>query len=309
MPYRDFHQLYGPSLFALNGALFALFGATLWPVRLGLLAAKTAAVVLTYAAARRLAGPSIALAVAALATAIWGLPIWLFNAPYASHYATAWLLAALFIFPPLEKGGEGGFPNASPPSDAPSSAGAMEKIPPCPPFSKGGYFVAGVCLGVAATFKQTTGVLLLIGLGLALFALPGERTAARRVALADAICAAFLVAAAAVVLAYLQPGPPLNGALLAAPLAGLFGLAASNWRRLDRDATAAALLALAAGAALPLLACAAVFAAAGGLGDLLRDTLTELPRAVRWFTPLRPPGSNAGWLLLAVGAALALSMP
>lgn len=279
LPYRDFHQLYGPSLFALNGALLHWFGASLWAVRLVLVATKTAVVVLTYAAARRVAGPTVSLAVAALATAIWGLPIWLFNAPYANHYATVFLLAALLLFPHFSKGG------------------ITRAI------------LSGLCLGIAATFKQTTGVLLLIGLGLALLAaLRGAApTPARR--LANLLCAAFLFAAAAIVLAYLSSGTVLNSAILAAPLAALFGVALWDWRRIERERAAAILFQLAAGAAVPLLLCAGVFALLGGLPALVRDTLTELPAAVRWFTPLRVPGGNASWLLLAGGAALALSMP
>jgi hypothetical protein len=308
VPYRDFHQLYGPSLFALNGALLHWFDASLWAVRLALVATKTVVVVLTYAAARRVAGPTLSLAVAALATAVWALPIWLFNAPYANHYATAWLLAALLLVPPLKKGGEGGFPDRSSPSHDGRAPSRIQKIPPGPPFSKGG-ILAGLCLGVAATFKQTTGVLLLIGLGVALLAALRSPSPTRAQPLARLICGAFLFGAAAVVVGYLGSGSPLNSVVLAAPLLGLFAVVVWDWRRLDRDGAAGTLLGLGAGAAVPLLLCALSLAALGGFGAMVRDTLTELPVAVRWFTPLRVPGGNAGWLLLAVGAALLLSGP
>jgi hypothetical protein len=169
--------------------------------------------------------------------------------------------------------------------------------------------LSGICLGIAATFKQTTGVLLLIGLGLAVLATLRAPHPTRSSRSATLVCGAFLFVAVAIVFAYLRSGSPLNSLVLAAPLAGVFVAAVSGWRRLKRDGAAVALLGLGVGAALPLLFCVLVFAALGGLGAMVANTLTELPAAVRWFTPLRAPGGNAGWLLVAGAAALALSMP
>src|SRR5207247_9965012 len=95
VPYVDFHHLYGPSVFLLNGALLALFGRDLRTIRLSLVVVKAAVAALVYAAARRLAPRPVAFAAAAVLIAAWGVPIWLCNTPYASYYGSALCLASL----------------------------------------------------------------------------------------------------------------------------------------------------------------------------------------------------------------------
>jgi hypothetical protein len=85
LPYVTFTHVYGPSLFFLNGGLMRVFGADLGVVRLFLVAVKACVVVEVYVLARSVAPAWIALVVSALLVAVWGTPIWLFNAPYATY--------------------------------------------------------------------------------------------------------------------------------------------------------------------------------------------------------------------------------
>jgi hypothetical protein len=78
LPYRDFHHLYGPSLFFLNGALMHWFGEDLLVLRLSLLAVKVGLAVLLFRLSRSLARPTIALGVTAWWIAVWCSPLWLF---------------------------------------------------------------------------------------------------------------------------------------------------------------------------------------------------------------------------------------
>src|SRR5262245_48282692 len=126
MPYRDFHHVYGPSLFYLNGALLRLFDADLAVVRASLVALRAAIAVLAYVLASRLATRPWALAAWLLTVAVFGAPWWIFNTPYANHYALACTCAGLLAY------------LAAP--GTPRGAGW-----------------AGLCVGVAATFKQTNG--------------------------------------------------------------------------------------------------------------------------------------------------------
>src|SRR5207249_791576 len=52
MPYVGFHQLYGPSVFFVNGALLKLFGVDLRVIRLSLVALKALVAVLAYVRTR-----------------------------------------------------------------------------------------------------------------------------------------------------------------------------------------------------------------------------------------------------------------
>src|SRR6267143_3799442 len=98
VPHVSFRQMYGPSVFFLNGALLALFGPDLRVIRLFLLAVKVLVAVLVLALSSRVARLPVALAASAVVVAVWGMPAWFFNAPYASYYATALCLAALLVF-------------------------------------------------------------------------------------------------------------------------------------------------------------------------------------------------------------------
>ncbi|MCW5890580.1 MAG: hypothetical protein KIT14_08510 [bacterium] len=264
LPYRDFQQLYGPSVFVLNGALLRLFGEELAVVRAGLLAVKLLLGALVFVLARDVAGRGLALAVTAAFVVIWGTPIWVFNAPYANHYALACQLLAVAV---LLRG------RARPLVAA---------------------LVAGVLVGVGMTFKQTAGVFAAVTV--ALFLLAPDRTqgepAWRRL-----LWWAAVLATAGVVVAYLRERTPA-ALVLALPLAGLVAVAAGRGGG-DRGGGVraqpfAALLVFAAGAALAPVAVGVVFAAEGTLGRLLADTLLELPQRVAWFIPLKPPDVR-GW--------------
>src|SRR5439155_847446 len=124
MPDAGFHQLYGPSVFFVNGALLKLFGADLRAIRLSLVALKAVVVVFVYLLTRRVASRPVALVLYGLLVAIWGMPIWLFNTPYATYYATALSLAGLLL----------------------ASA------------ERARWIASGVCMGLAMTFKQTQGI-------------------------------------------------------------------------------------------------------------------------------------------------------
>src|SRR5262249_113677 len=97
IPYVDFRHLYGPSLFFLNGARLRRFGADRRIGRLTLVVVKTLVAVLVYVLARRVAPRAMALLVFALLVAVWGAPIWFFNAPYATYYATALSLGGVVL--------------------------------------------------------------------------------------------------------------------------------------------------------------------------------------------------------------------
>src|SRR5215475_6599118 len=150
LPYRDALHLYAPSVFLVNGLLLHLFGPQLLVIRASLVLLKAVLAALVYQSARQLASWPFALAVYALFVAMWGAPMWLFNAPYASHYAVVVVLVGVLAFLQLRQ-------------RAPLRACAL----------------AGVCFGVATTFKQTSGFFAFAAfvLYLLLVGLPG--TAAR----------------------------------------------------------------------------------------------------------------------------------
>lgn len=263
LPYRDFQQLYGPSVFLLNGALLRLFGDELVVVRAGLLAVKVLLGALVFLLARDVAGRGLALAVTAVFVVVWGTPIWVFNAPYASHYALACQLLAIALV--LHAGPR-----------LPAAAAA-----------------AGLLVGVALTFKQTAGGF--AAAGVALFLLAPARDG-RDPGWLRVLWWAALAATAGVVAAYLRDRTPV-ALVLALPLVGLAAVAtvrgAGN-RTGARARPFAALVAFAAGALVAPAAVGIAFAAEGVLGRLLDDTLLGLPQRVAWFIPLKPP-DVAGW--------------
>jgi hypothetical protein len=276
LPYRDFMQLYGPSVFFLNGVLLRLFGADLSVIRVLLIVVKAAVAALAYAAARMVAPRPFALAAAALLIASWGAPIWVFNAPYPNHYAMALILAGLVTF----------------------VAGQQRLLVAC--------LVAGLCFGVASTFKQTAGLFAYIALGLVLLRRGGASRAAQTgdglVRLAWLV---FLAAGAGLVGVYLAPAnTSANALVLAAPLGVVAAVLAVDMLRgrgaaSERRDGLIGLAIASAGFVLPLGACAAFFAARGALRELLFNTAAGLPQVVRWFAPVAAP--SALLLMLTAG--------
>ena len=282
LPYRDFHQLYGPSLFFLNGALMRWFGEDLLVLRLGLLVVKVALAVLVFLLSGRVARPAIALGVTAWLIAVWCSPLWLFWAPYGVHYTLVLGLAGVAIL-------------------LGASAPVLRAL------------AAGLCFGVAATFKQTTGLLGAAGVVVALASASTEGRATDALAgLARVLRLAIVVAAALLALAYPAGGRgTVRGiwtmALLASP--PVLALIAETIR--DRGSERALrggrgriarVLAFGLGFVLPLSAFAALYASQGVLGELVHDTLLGLPQRIDWFVPFERP---ATWTLV-LGAALAV---
>src|SRR5262245_40636078 len=175
LPYRDFHHMYGPSVFFLNGALLALAGQDLLAVRIGLIALKATLSVAVARVASGAAGGAAGLLAWFLLLAVWGAPLWIFAAPYAGVYQVTLDLLALVALVSLQ--------------DRPRRRA----------------LVAGLCLGMAATFKQTSGVL--VGVGVMTFLLHegsagGTRRRGGRDPLATAIRLALLAIGLAVIAIY-----------------------------------------------------------------------------------------------------------
>lgn len=290
LPYRDFGNMYGPSLFFLNGAVMRLLGLDIWWVRLLLVVVKAGGVTLVYTIARQYGRPWTAALAAACSAVVWGLP-WAFSTtPYAQYFGLSAALAGILII--------GRRPR--------ETRGAL-----------GGVFAAGLCFGVAATFKQTNGLFACMAAALYLV---GSRTdgahdvsaaaaataassAARSVdAVARLVRVAVAVAGAGLFVAYaFAAGPshtPVSFGLIALPaLAVVCLVALREWVEPPTSEQArsslASMCALAGGAGLPLAAYAAYFAAHDGLAALIHNTLWGLPQHARAFVPLPLPSTAA----------------
>ncbi len=264
LPHGDFHHIYGPSLFWLNGALLRVFGPDLLVLRAWMVVIKTAVAVLGFAAARRASSTPVALAVTLLLVAVWGTPWPAFSTPYASYDALALGLAGVLL---LRARGEGAVLRCA---------------------------CAGLCFGAAATFKQTTGFFFYLA---ALVELASLSSGPLRLA-------AFVAAGAAAAAVLLHGADPVSALAIGAPL----GLAlVVLGRREGGESAARQVFALSAGAALPLAACAALYAARGELSSLLANTVTDLPPAIRLSHPVELPRLVALlWCALGAGALLAV---
>lgn len=134
-PYLDFHTGYTPAVFYLNAGLFDLFGVSVLPIRILLVAVNSLSVFLIFRLALRFAPPGES-AAAALVYALY-LPFFAgqfasFNIPYPAWYAVAcWLACQLASVKSIEKD------------------------------SRGWLAVAGLLAGIAFSFKPNTGVLAL----------------------------------------------------------------------------------------------------------------------------------------------------
>ncbi len=277
LPYRDFDHLYGPALFFLNGALMRWFGEDLLVVRIGLLATKALLAGLLFLVCRAVARPAIALAVTGWFVLEWGVPLWIYATPYAGHYALACCLLGLAIL-------------------VRRPAGRARRA-----------LAAGLCVGVGATFKHTTGLFVALGVLVVLTSLPVAAVVRDGLAgVGRALRAAAAVAAALVVVGYLSGTlDTWTGALLMTPPLLAFVI---EWLRdLPRERALSAggprvarTLAFGIGFAVPLAAWAAVYASQGALGELVHDLLLGLPQRVDWDVPLATPHP----IVLAFSAAL-----
>jgi hypothetical protein len=290
LPYRDFDHAYGPSLFYLNAALFRLFGADLSVIVTSILALKAILAALVFALARRVATAPVAIATTAVLVFVWGAPLWLFDAPYAQHYALATALAGL-----------------------------LTMVSANPERRRRALVVAGLWTGVAATFKYTAGLFTLSALVLAALedTTPAPRATAVR---SEAVRAVRLAAACSVVavialyaVANVRLDQSLAGlvtvALVVAPSAAMSAAVVRDELRGRADPIVDAqgvrdVVTLAGFFALPLLAWMGFFAAHGALGDLARGLLA-VPASVRWFLPL--PTSSLLVLFAAAATGLAVA--
>ena len=276
LPFRDFHHLYGPSPFFLNGALLRWFGEDLLVLRLGLLLVKIALAVLVFLLSCRVARPAIAFLATAWFVVIWSSPLWLFTTPYAVHYTLVLSLAGVALL-----------------------VGGPRPVPRV--------FAAGLCFGIAATFKQTAGLLGAVGVTVALASsggYGGERDVpARLLRIAIALVVLLLV------LAYpaRARGTWTMAILVAPPAVALVARVMRNRTALVRIGS---IIALGLGFVVPLAILAAFYAGHGALRDLVHDTLIGLPQRIDWYVPIEAPAPRTGVLAAAIAAgAAALAVP
>lgn len=279
VPHREFQHVYGPAMYLLNGLLFRIFGSDLLVIRLSLVALKAIISVLVYLAARRVASPLFALLAFVSTVIVWGGPWWVFNTPYASHYALALVLFGMLLY--LRNGG------------------------------RSGALLAGVCCGLAAAFKQTTGLFALLSLALCLVwdatASVGEASTRSRVGQSMRLLA--VLGSAAICAGYAAAGNTWwNVVALFGPFAA--GIAWIGAREIRHGATAGvanidALLGAGTGMAAPLLLCITGYAAMGLLGNLVESTVSGLPQVIKWFFPVAAPDVRSSLLALAACCPIA----
>ncbi len=271
IPYADFYQLYGPSLFLLNGNLLRYFGDDLLVTRVSLVLLKAALAVVVYLSARRLASWPFALGVYGLFLAIWGAPMWLFNTPYAHHYSMVASMAGLLVFLAL----------------------ARHRL--------AAGFVAGLCFGVAATFKQTAAVFGFTSFVLFLLwitppAAPGAVSPTGRWWSLDLLArtarGTVLLGSLVLCIAYLwRANSAWNVFLLVTPLAVAAGAVGARelWGRLDPAARGRSLMVLAlcaGGTVLPIALYAVSYARRGQLSALAANLVGSIPQVIKCFWPI-----------------------
>jgi hypothetical protein len=282
LPYRDFQHLYGPALFWWNGAAMAIAGADLAVVRGLLVLVKASSVALTFALARRVAPLALAAMAAGLLTAIWGMPWFYTTVPYANYNGMALGSLGVLLFLGV----------------------------PRPGWRR--CAVAGLCFGLAALFKQTTGLFPLLAVLVGVIGARDPGPAPARLApLAPLLRWGALVAAFVLPVFYLTSiGGATSLAWLGAPWIVVVAKIALRERRetvAEAAASAPRIVALSTGALVPPLAAALFYASQGELDALVKNTVTQLPAAVSWYVPFELPGAP-GLLWCALYTAAAVSI-
>lgn len=283
IPYRDFGHLYGPSLFWVNGALFRAFGEDLMILRVFILLLKTSSAIFVYNLAARVASQVWALAAFAITLVVWGLPFPIFTTPYASYYGLTLSLAGILVVAALPK----------------------RTILAC--------IIAGMCFGLATTFKQTTGIF--GAMAVALFLLTESNNEANSsgtaiLLLARAVRYLVLVAAAGTLAAYMTPQEDMWSLLIIFTPAWIIiaRLVHAEYRGNISPASQAQSLAcfisLGTGMALPLLLCASYFASLGLFDQLWLNTIAGVPGYMNWYVPLSGPQLLLPWAGLWLVAVL-----
>jgi hypothetical protein len=288
LPYRDFQQMYGPSLFLLGGFLFRLFGSDLAVIRYFLLAVKAATSVMVYLAARRVSGPPFAFIAYAFSVVLAGL-IWnVSSIPYASFFGTALCLTGLLCFLACER----------------------RFLLGCA--------AAGLCFGFAATFKQTAGAFAFLGLALYLLTERGSWEGRPGAILTIVIRASrwfVLLFTLALALFYLTPNNPFwNFALLLTPTLALTGHLARCELRGELDLASRlrsfwGTVTLSLAFLLPFLGYGLYFVYLGLGREILFNTVFGIPSAVDWISPFPSPSIDFGlWQLACFGGFAALAI-
>jgi hypothetical protein len=177
IPHRDFIDVYGPAVFAVNGLTLWLFDGKILPLRIVLALVKAGAVVLTFLISRLLATRAFAVFGALLAVAYWGRLSWNLNTPYAALYTIPLCMLAVFVLIiALLRG------------------------------STRGYFGAGLIAGTAILFKQSLGIFNAYGMLLAVCAVGmlDEEPTKKSLSVASVALALWFLAAIALVMPFVS---------------------------------------------------------------------------------------------------------
>jgi len=277
-PYADFRHLYPPSVFYLNAWLFKTFGVDLSVLRFFLAGVKAATCVLVYVCARRMARQAFSLLAFAMC-AVWMGLIWPnASTPYPSHHATLLCLSGLLFFLSFERR----------------------------------YFLAcagaGLCFGLAATFKQTFGAFAF--LALALFLIANRRSwpsnPSRVFAFLSKASRWFVLGFSAVVsIVYLIPNNPFwNFLLIASPVIVLLTFLVVREAKHQPDLTSAmysfsGTVFLSLGFVTPIAAYALLYVSMGHGEEILFNTLTGIPTVTNWASPFPVPSLRFVLLFIA----------
>lgn len=282
IPYRDFQHLYGPSVFFLNGLLMRLFGNDLSVVRYFLLGIKAATCVLVYVAALRISGRTFAAISYSIAVVTGGLMWSPLATPYASFYATLLCLVGVVGFLVAER----------------------RFLLACG--------LAGLCFGIAATFKQTMGAFAFLSIALYLLMEEGEsweyRVGTPPAILIRASRWFVLIFTAGVALVYLLPRNPFwNLMMMLTPVLVLTAHLALRELRREVDLEIQlrsfwGLVTLSLAFLAPLVAYVLFYVSLGLGSDLLFNMVSGIPPSVDWFTPLPTPTQDfMVWQLACLG--------